>query len=435
MQLFNFIQCIWPNWSKALAYSFFDRRLPGRSNYPMQHVVFAVILLFIQRQRSLRAFCFENQRGPFLAWNLEKWFPNFKIPTDDSIRYTLETIPTGNINRFLKDMHQQIERRKILDEQKFFGNLELVNFDGTGQLSSSRIHCEKCLTRQPEQGPLRYHHGQLLVSLTNAKGTYSLPLYFEPIEKRDTQTEYSKNDCELEAGKRLLQTLKQYYPKRNFCILADNLFAVDPILRLLRAKQWNFIITAKPDRNKELFFMFDYVYEQKQYHECRDKNGNLHKYCWSKNLPLKSYRKSESPIFVHLIIYEEINPEGEVLYSSSWITDLPIERQNVALIAKAGRSRFGIENRNFNEQKNLGFQTEHNFGHSGNLPNVFFGLAQVAQVFTELFALWREGNIAIAEIGSKRRYFERLSVLMGEMVLADFDLNNKYLKFVFENSG
>lgn len=83
------------------------------------------------------------------------------------------------------------------------------------------------------------------------------------------------------------------------------------------------------------------------------------------------------------------------------------------IIAEAARARFAIENRNFKEQKKLGFHTEHNYGHKGNLPNVFFGLAQVAQLITELFSLWRVGKLAIEKIGSKRRYFEQLVGMLG----------------------
>ncbi len=36
---------------------------------------------------------------------------------------------------------------------------------------------------------------------------------------------------------------------------------------------------------------------------------------------------------------------------------------------------------------------------------LFFGLAQVAQLITEMFRFWRTGKTEINKIGSKRRYF------------------------------
>ena len=115
------------------------------------------------------------------------------------------------------------------------------------------------------------------------------------------------------------------------------------------------------------------------------------------------------------------------------MTDFSINKDNVKTLAKAGRARFVIENRNFNEQKNLGFHTEHSFGHFGNLPNVFFGLAQIAQLITELFCHWKEGKLAIESIGSKRRYFERLAVIIGCQVLPEDEWPILYLKFDFNS--
>lgn len=94
---------------------------------------------------------------------------------------------------------------------------------------------------------------------------------------------------------------------------------------------------------------------------------------------------------MNLVGYEEMTSDGQLIYKNSWITDFEITSDNIQKLTQAGRSRFAIENRNFNEQKNLGFQTEHNFGHYGNLPNVFFGLAQIAQLITELFCFWKSG--------------------------------------------
>jgi hypothetical protein len=345
----------------------------------------------------------------------------------------LQTVSTKSLNNLLREFHQKLERKKILCQQKLFARHELVVLDGTGQISSKKIHCEKCLTKTLSSGDICYYHGQLLASITNISASYSLPLQFEPIEQDDVDTEYSKNDCEINAAKRLLTKLKSQFPKRSFCFLGDNLFAVDPIVRMMKERQWHFIITAKPERNKELFFMYDYVYEKKRRLECVDSKGSIHRYCWSNGLPLKSYNKSEVPINVNLFEYEEVSSKGELIYKNSWMTDFLISKDNVRVLTKAGRNRFVIENRNFNEQKNLGFNTEHNFGHFGNLPNVFFGLAQVAQLITELFCHWKEGKLAINSIGSKRRYFERLAVMIGCLVLPEDEWPIVYLKFDFNS--
>ncbi len=396
--------------------------------------MFCGLMVFMLRYRSLRSFSLENKGNPLTVKNFARWITINDIPGDDELRYGLQTVSTLSLNNLLKDMHQKLERKKILFDQKMFGIHELVTLDGTGQISSKNISCEKCLTKTMQNGEVIFHHGQLLASITNASGDFALPLQFQPIERDDVDTQYSKNDCELNAAKRLLQKMKAQFPKRSFCFLADNLFGVEPIIDFMLKKNWHFIITAKPERNKELFSMYEYLYERRKCYDYVDIKGFAHRYRWTNMLPLKLYQKNEIAIHVNLLEYDEVSPDGEIIFKSSWMTDFEITQDNVRKIALAGRARFAIENRNFNEQKNLGFHTEHNFGHFGNLPNVFFGLAQIAQLITELFSFWKTGKLNIAEVGSKRRYFERLAVIIGSLVLPEDDLPILYLKFDFNSS-
>ena len=429
----KFTYKLFPDWLRNVTTHVQDPRIAKKCQYSMEQIFCCGLMVFLLRHRSLRSFCLENKNNPYSVKNLNRWLTIKGIPSDDELRYTLQTVSTKSLNNLLRDFHQKLERKKILTGQKLFDRHELVSLDGTGQISSKNIQCEKCLSKTLSSGEICHYHGQLLASVTNVSASYSLPLQFEPIERDDVDTQYSKNDCELNAAKRLLVKLKAQFPKRNFCFLGDNLFGVDPIIRMMKDRQWHFIITAKPERNKELFFMYDYVHERKQVLEIVDSKKNIHKYFWSNGLPLKNYSKSETPIEVNLLEYEEISSEGELIYKSSWMTDFSINKDNVKTLVKAGRARFVIENRNFNEQKNLGFHTEHNFGHFGNLPNVFFGLAQIAQLITELFCHWKEGKLAIESIGSKRRYFERLAVMIGCQVLPEDEWPILYLKFDFNS--
>lgn len=434
MQILKFTYRLWPNWIRSISNRVVDPRIKGKCSYSMEQVVFCGLMMFALRYRSLRSYCLENKGNPLTIKNFQSWISISDIPSDDELRYCLQTVSTKSLNLLLKDYHHVIERKKLLANEKLFHRHELVTLDGTGQLSSQNISCEHCLKKTLASGEVQFYHGQLLASLTNTSASYSLPLQFEPIQRGDAETQYSKNDCELNAGKRLITGLRTQFPKRSFCFLADNLFAVEPIIRLIEQRNWHFIITAKPERNKEVFFMFDYLHERRLSLDFVDKDGSTHSYRWSNGLPLKQFQKNEKIILVNLIEYQEINSHGELIYKSAWITDFEVTKDNVRTLAKAGRARFVIENRNFNEQKNLGFQTEHNFGHFGNLPNVFFGLAQIAQLITELFSFWKRGKTWIQAVGSKRRYFERLAIVIGELILPEDTSVLLYLKFDFNSS-
>ena len=165
--------------------------------------------------RSLRSFCKENKDNLHTLRNFNRWITISEVPSDDNLRYCLQTVSTKSLNNRLKDLHQGMERKKILSVQKLFGRHELVSLDGPGQLSSNKIQCEKCLTKTLQNGSTVFHHGQLLATRTNANGEFALPLQFEPIERDDVDTQYSKNDCELNAAKRLIPKLRSQFPKRS----------------------------------------------------------------------------------------------------------------------------------------------------------------------------------------------------------------------------
>jgi hypothetical protein len=52
-----------------------------------------------------------------------------------------------------------------------------------------------------------------------------------------------------------------------------------------------------------------------------------------------------------------------------------VDSENVEVILRIGRSRWKIENEQFNIQKNHGYELEHNYGHGkNNLSMVFLPL-------------------------------------------------------------
>lgn len=99
--------------------------------------------------------------------NLGRWITIKDIPSDDELRYSLQTITTKSLNALIREFHRKLERKKILSQQKLFDRHELIVLDGTGQISSKKIQCEKCLTKTLSTGEICYYHGQLLASVTN----------------------------------------------------------------------------------------------------------------------------------------------------------------------------------------------------------------------------------------------------------------------------
>jgi hypothetical protein len=97
---------------------------------------------------------------------------------------------------------------------------------------------------------------------------------------------------------------------------------------------------------------------------------------------------TESPVRVTYVEVWERHPHGQLLYHNSGITDLDVTADNVAVGVTIGRTRWKIENEQFNVQKNHGYELTHNYGHGQqSLSRVFYLLnllAYVTHVIIEL---------------------------------------------------
>ena len=66
---------------------------------------------------------------------------------------------------------------------------------------------------------------------------------------------------------------------------------------------------------------------------------------------------------------------------------MEVTADNVAAIVRLGRSRWKIENEQFNVQKNHGYELEHNYGHGQQTLSMVFDLlnllACIAQIILE----------------------------------------------------
>ena len=96
----------------------------------------------------------------------------------------------------------------------------------------------------------------------------------------------------------------------------------------------------------------------------------------------------ESTVRVTYVEVWERNVDGQQLYHNSWITDLDVDAANVAVVVQIGRTRWKIENEQFNVHKNHGYELTHNYGHGQqSLSMVFYLLNLLAYVTHSVLAL------------------------------------------------
>jgi len=286
------------------------------------------------------------------------------------------------LNPIFSDWLHRLQRGKHLEPYRFLDRYYLVPVDGSQYFSSNTIQCSGCLRANSKSGT-RYYHQILQSVIVHPDMRQVLPLAPEPIQNTDGN---KKQDCEVNAGKRMVANIRKQHPKLPIIIVGDGLYSKQPFIDAVKQSRMSFILVAKPDDHKVLF---EWVRELQALGdggslEQTDKKGRKHRYRWINNVPLNGSKDADN---VNFFQYELI-PKNKVTYRNSWVTDIPVNELNVVDLVKGGRARWKIENETFNTLKNQGYHIEHNYGHgSQHLSMNFFALNLLAFYMHQIFEL------------------------------------------------
>ncbi len=119
----------------------------------------------------------------------------------------------------------------------------LIPTDGSEYFSSEKIHCPHCLHKKPAKGSIRYDHQIIQATIVHPDQRQVFPLAPEQIQNTDG---YSKQDCELNAAKRLIANIHTAHPKLPIIIGGDDLYSKQPFIDELKTANMSFILVAKP---------------------------------------------------------------------------------------------------------------------------------------------------------------------------------------------
>lgn len=122
-------------------------------------------------------------------------------------------------------------------------------------------------------------------------------------------------------------------------------------------------------------------------------------------------------VFVNFVEVWERNKAGQVIYHNAWVTDFEVTAANVATIVGIGRSRWKIENEQFNVQKNHGYELEHNYGHGERgLSLVFYLLNLLAFLAHQVLDLGDRLYRACRANEARRSLWQQLRVYFKKLV-------------------
>jgi hypothetical protein len=343
-------------------------------NFSMADAVMSAMAMFTLKDPSLLFFQERRNDG-----NMKRLFRIRMVPSDTQMRAILDPLEPDLLRPMFNDVLRQLQRGKALESYTFHEGYYLVSMDGTGYFSSKKIHCASCLQKKNSKtGEITYHHQMLGAAIVHPDHKQVVPLAPEPIIKQDGD---NKNDCERNAGKRLLQKIRDEHPNLKLIVVEDGLASNAPHIRELKSLDMRFLLGAKPDDHEHLFEeMSKAEAEGRATTLCWTDDAKQEEVqceiCFAHDLPLN---KSNADLLVNFLQYTEYAPDGSILKRFSWVTDLAITRDNARHLVRGGRARWKIENETFNTLKNQDYHFEHNFGHGEkNLSVVFAMLMMLA---------------------------------------------------------
>lgn len=220
--------------------------------------------------------------------------------------------------------------------------------------------------------------------------------------------ENDKQDCEVNAFKRMTPRIKKRYPKLKFILTGDALYATTPMINICKENNWSYIFNLKKNRLKK-------IYEELQDNINYENETSISNYSLSSNIEFNGN-------LVNAFSYEETI--GNKTTTFNYITNLRVKDSNIVDIVKIGRKRWKIENEGFNEQKNGTYNISHLCSRFENALKIHYLLIQIAHTIRQLFEF---GSLIYKNIKKKRSKQKHYQ-------LAYFNNNHKSRKFRFKLS-
>lgn len=358
--------------------------------YDVKELLMACISMFLFKRGSRNAMNNSSRKGLFRK-NYQKIF-GLNLPHMDTVDVFLETLAAEDLEQIKQRMMQCLIEKKALQKFKLSGHY-VVAVDGTVISVYDYEPYQECPFKESKTGKKTWMVPVLEAKIVCGNGL-SLSIATEWISNTGN---YDKQDCEQKAFKRLAKKIKQGFPRLPICIAADGLYPNQTVFKICLNNNWNFIITLKDGNLKTLW---------------EEINFEL---LIAKDTPLEKiirYTATEKIIQS----FRFINDLNYLGYALNWIecverilkkdkeekcrfvhiTNLKINKNNVASVSGYGRLRWKIENEGFNSQKNQGYGLEHKYARLNfNARKNYYQCLQIAHMINQLAVKVKSFNLLI----------------------------------------
>ena len=352
-----------------------DPRRQDRCVYPWRHIWWQILLTFLLRAGSRNGLDGDRNSGQLPEnlrqlcdqdWDVARLGPRVTVTGSENAKGQIARVPVRAVAQIIVFMIRRLMAMRLLDSARLFGRWWLVVVDGTLQDRG----------RATPHGTARYRY-VVEAKLVGPAGTmFALLTEFRELD--DPVRE--KEDCELNAFRRLAERLHAEFPRRPICLLLDGLYPVESVFDRCAAYDWKFIATHREGRQplaweeavETMRLSPALVAHARRPGAAGPVEQTLR---WTTQVPFGKH-------LLQVLFSGEISPTAATLWV--WVTNFNLTRETVDAIAnQGGRARQGIETV-FNVQKNGGFGLEHAFCANTTAAQNYHLLMQVAHILEQL---------------------------------------------------
>lgn len=326
----------------------------SNNSYSLSDYLMTGFAMFSLKDPSLAMY---REQYPVREENLRQIYGIESLPGDTALREGLDQVNPKELQNQFKAQLDVLEHKGVFKEREVLGKYTVVSCDGTGHYCSGAKKCPQCMVKNHRNGKQSFYH-QLLgaVAVCPSQATV-FPVACEPIVKQDGTT---KNDCELNAAKRIIPQIRQMLPDKELLVVLDALYANGPLIRALGAEKMSYIIGTKGQTYVDV--QVQRLRRKDQLHNLEwEDEKNLHRASYVNGLILNGEHQDIKTNYIEYIQIDKAS--GEQVFYSTWMTDIYITDENVEELVAVARSRWKIENETFNTLKNQGYHFGHNYGH------------------------------------------------------------------------
>lgn len=310
-----------------------------------------------------------------------------EMPHSDTLNYYLERLSPNCLSGLRKKLVKRLIRMKSFQGGKLLGQYWRIILDGTGLFYFKEKHCNNCLSQTVTQEDgtkvKTYYHKVLEAKLVlSEKVVVSLDTEFIENEKEDV----AKQDCELNAAKRLLKRLAKDYPRLPVCIQGDSLYEAEPLMEICRGKKWKYLFTHKGTRQKLLDESYEWIRQGNGSTEVCGIGKEQGKGEYVNHVEETAGKEETANLFSYTYEVEKNGEKKEVTFR--WLSNIELTEKNLEEMIGAARGRWKIENDGFNNQKNGIYEIEHLNSRNSNAMKNHYLLTQVADIIMQIYLAW-----------------------------------------------